>query len=89
MLVIGAERRLDAEMAGQLGGDARILAQDMVRALQHLDGAQGHVPEVADGRGRDIEARRQPAGTLFFVFFAVVPHFRPLGKIDALMVNIH
>ena len=60
VLVIADGARLDAVVAEQLLGLARVLAGDQVDFFEHAQGAQGDVLEIADGRGDEVERRPRP-----------------------------
>jgi hypothetical protein len=49
----------DGEVVEQLLGLAGVLAGDAVDGAQDAEGAQGDVFKVADGRGHQVEARRE------------------------------
>ena len=55
VLVIADQSRLDAVMAEQLQGLARVLAGDQVDFFEDAQGAQRDVFEIADGRGDEVE----------------------------------
>ena len=57
VLVIADQARLDAVMAEQLQGLARIFAGDQVDFFEHAQRAQRDVFQVADRRGDEIERR--------------------------------
>ena len=57
VLVVADGARLDAVMAEEFQGLARVFAGDQVNFLEHAQGAQGDVFEIADGRGDEIERR--------------------------------
>src|SRR5208337_2131247 len=65
VLVIADGARLDAVMAEQLQGLARVLAGDQVNFFEHAQGTQGDVFEVADGRGNEIERWASNGGASF------------------------
>ena len=46
----------------QLGGDARVLGHDLVGRAQHIERPQRYVPQIADGRGDDVQAGRKRVG---------------------------
>ena len=55
VLVDAEDRGFDPEMAKQNAGPARIFGSDELDLLQHLDGPEGDVVEVADGRRDDVK----------------------------------
>ena len=52
----------DLEVVEQLLRLAGVFAGDAVDALEHIEGAQGDVAEVADGRGDEVEAGGECVG---------------------------
>ena len=55
VLVIADQRLFDVEVIQQLDGHAGVLGGDKVRLRQRLHGAGGEVPQIADGRGDQIQ----------------------------------
>jgi hypothetical protein len=62
VIVIGDERRDDAVVAQEHGGDPGILAGDQIGSGQRCQSANRNIAEIADGRGDDMEAGRQRTG---------------------------
>ena len=59
VIVVCLNTRGKTHMLQQFGGDPAILGQNHVCAGKHLNGAPGHITEIAD-RGRDdIKSRRK------------------------------
>src|ERR1019366_6418743 len=65
VLVIADGARLDAVMAEEFQGLARVFAGDQVNFLEHAQGAQCDVLEVADGCSNEIERRASYCCALF------------------------
>jgi hypothetical protein len=57
VLVIAGRTRSDSVMIEQLLRLTGVLAGDEINLLQHSNGAQGDVFEIADGCGDEVEAR--------------------------------
>ncbi len=65
VLVDAEDRGFDIEMAKQNAGSTRIFGSDELDLLEHLDGTEGDVVEIADGRRDDVEhafRSRGPSG---------------------------
>ncbi len=56
VIVVAQQGFFDVVGGQKLGGDARILGQDDVGGLEHVERAQGDVAQIADRRRHDIEA---------------------------------
>ena len=61
VIVVAAHWHFAADVGEQLGGDSRILGEDVVRLTQHLGRAGAEIAEIADRRGHDVETGRKPS----------------------------
>ena len=60
VFMVGLEAAADVVVLEQDGARARVLREDQVGLPEHLDGAEGHVLEVADRGRNDVQAAGHP-----------------------------